>query len=62
MNPNENAEDPARKETQEFDPALVDEQGIHPESAPNSLTQGQSNEGVEGKSGHSDNWQTFKTP
>jgi hypothetical protein len=24
MNPDENVEDPARKETQEFDPALVD--------------------------------------
>lgn len=32
MNPDENVEDPARK-TQECDPALVDEEGINPESA-----------------------------
>jgi hypothetical protein len=31
MNPDETVEDPARKETQEFDPGLVDEEGIHPE-------------------------------
>ena len=31
MSPDESMEDPARKETQEFDPSLVDEEGIHPE-------------------------------
>jgi hypothetical protein len=31
MSPDESIEDPARKETQEFDPSLVDEEGIHPE-------------------------------
>ena len=31
MNSDENAEDPSRKETQEFDPSLIDEKGIHPE-------------------------------
>jgi hypothetical protein len=37
MQSDNDPEDPARKETQEFDPALVDEQGIHPEFAPDSL-------------------------
>ncbi|MBV9106634.1 MAG: hypothetical protein JO313_11485 [Verrucomicrobia bacterium] len=62
MNPDPHAEDPARKETQEFDPALVDEQGIHPETAPDSLTQDQSSEEGEERPGRSDNWQTFQTP
>jgi hypothetical protein len=33
MNPDDDAEDPTRKETQEFDPALIDEDGVHPERA-----------------------------
>jgi len=47
-------EDPARKETQEFDPALVDEQGIHPEFSPDSLPQEPDNEGFPGEPDHGD--------
>ena len=66
MNPDENVEDPARKETQEFDPALVDEEGIHPEPAQGAestvLQQVQREKEVEEKPGHSGSWRTFKTP
>jgi hypothetical protein len=66
MNPDENVEDPARKETQEFDPALVDEEGIHPEPAqdaePTVLQQEQREKEVEEKPGHGGSWHTFKTP
>ena len=65
MNPDENVEDPARKETQEFDPGLVDEKGIHPEpvqdAEPTVLQQGQREREVEEKPGHSGSWHTFKT-
>ena len=66
MNPNANAEDPARKETQEFNPALVDEEGIHPEDTPDAesdvLEQEQTDKEAEEKPGHSGGWHQFKTP
>jgi hypothetical protein len=66
MNPDEYAEDQARKETQEFDPALVDEEGIHPESPQDSeltvLEQEQTDKDFEEKPGHSGSWHQFKTP
>jgi hypothetical protein len=66
MNPDENAEDPGRKETQEFDPALVDEQGIHPESTQDAdfavLEQEQEDKEVEERLGRSATWHQFKTP
>jgi len=64
MNPDENAE--GRKETQEFDPALIDEEGIHPESEPDAeptaLEQEHRDKEVEDKPGHIGSWHTFKTP
>jgi hypothetical protein len=66
MNPDANAEDPARKETQEFNPALVDEEGIHPERTQDAeltvLEQEQPDKEVEEKPGHSGSWHQFKTP
>ena len=61
MNPDQNSEDSARKETQEFDPALVDEEGIHPEPARDPEQQEQREKEVEEKPGHSGSWHTFKT-
>jgi hypothetical protein len=61
-----NAEDPARKKTQEFDPALVDERGIHPESTqdaePAVLEQEQGDQDVKERLGRSASWHQFKTP
>jgi hypothetical protein len=65
MNPDENAEDLARKETQEFNPAFVDAEGIHPERAqdaePDVLEQEQTDKEVEEKPGHGGGWHQFKT-
>jgi hypothetical protein len=67
MTPDENAEDPTRKETQEFDPALVDEEGIHPERGQDpeatlsELQEQTDNEGEE-DSRQDGGWHTFKTP
>jgi len=66
MNPDANAEDPARKEAQEFNPALVDEEGIHPERTKEAelivLEQEQPDKEVEEKPGQSGGWHQFKTP
>ncbi len=51
MNPDEKVDDPARKETQEFDPALLDEDGIHPEVAQDD----------EQDREHIESWHPFKT-
>ena len=68
MNPDGNAEDPARKETQEFDPALVDSEGIHPErgqdvesivSEQQEQTEGAADEQPEHPRGA---WHNFQTP
>jgi hypothetical protein len=62
----EKDKDPSRKETQEFDPALVDEEGTHPDSAqdadPIGLEQEQRDKELEEGAGHSGSWHTFKTP
>jgi hypothetical protein len=66
MNPDEDVEDPARKETQEFDPELLDEEGTHPEPAQEagfiSLEQEQVEREAEGKPLKSESWHQFKTP
>jgi hypothetical protein len=66
MNPAKNSTDRARKETQGFDSALVDEQGIHPESAqeaePAVLEQEQENREFEERRGRGATWHQFKTP
>ena len=64
MNPDENAEYRARKETQEFDPA--GEEGIRLESGqdaePVALEQEQLDEDVEQMPRHNGSWHTFLTP
>jgi hypothetical protein len=67
MHPDENGEDAARKETQEFDPELVDEDGIHPppaaqEAEPTLLEQEQPDKEFDEQSGHNQSWHSFKTP
>jgi hypothetical protein len=66
MHPDENAEYRTRKETQDFDPALADEEGIRPESGqdaePIALEQEQLDDSVEQMPGHSGSWHTFITP
>jgi hypothetical protein len=67
MYPDENAEDAARKETQAFDPSLVDEEGIHPKQAaqePEStlLKQDQRDEEMDEEPSRSEGWQAFQTP
>ena len=62
MNPDENAEYRTRKEAQEFDPAMADEEGIRRESELIALEQEQTNEDVERMPGHSGSWHTFITP
>jgi hypothetical protein len=66
MDSDKNAEDAANKETQEFDPVLVDEEGIHPESAEDTelvvLEQEQTDNESEEKPGHGGSWHQFKTP
>jgi hypothetical protein len=67
MYPDEEAEDAARKETQEFDPSLIDEEGIHPKQAVQGaesvlLEQEQRDEEMDDDPGRSGSWQTFKTP
>ena len=66
MNPDENAEYRSRKEAQEFDPALADEEGIRLESGqdaePIALEQEQMDEDVGQMPGHSGSWHTFITP
>lgn len=65
MNSDEIAEDPSRKETQEFDPSLIDEKGIHPEPVtdadPSGVEQEQREKEVGGKPGQGDTWHTFET-
>ena len=67
MYPDENAEDAARKETQAFDPSLVDEEGIHPKQAAQDaettlLKQEQRDEEMDEEPSRSEGWQTFQTP
>ena len=66
MNPDENAENPARKKTQEFDSALVDEEGIRTEPSQDDelivLEQEQRDKEVEENSGQSGRWHQFRTP
>ena len=67
MYPDENAEDAARKETQAFDPSLVDEEGIHPKQAaqdaePVLLKEEQLDEEMDEEPSRSGGWQTFQTP
>jgi hypothetical protein len=64
MNPENDAEDSAKKETQEFDPALVDEEGIQAAEEAESIVveQEQTDEEVEEKPGQSGGWHQFKTP
>jgi hypothetical protein len=66
MNSDKNAEDSPRKETQQFDPALVDREEIRPDAAedvePIILEQEQTDKEVEEKTGHSGGWHQFKTP
>jgi hypothetical protein len=67
MYPDENAKDGARKETQAFDPSLVDQKGIHPNQAARDaesvlLEQEQRDEEMDEEPGGSGSWQTFKTP
>ena len=66
MSPDESIEDPARKETQEFDPSLVDEEGIHPEprEEENSavLKRSPRYQELEEKPVKNESWQAFKTP
>jgi hypothetical protein len=66
MNPDKNAKDRARKETQEFDSVRVDERGIHRESTqeaePTVLEQEQGDKEVEERLGRGATWHQFKTP
>ena len=66
MNPDKYSEYGTRKETQEFDPARADEEGIRADSGqdaePIALEQEQMDDNVEQMPGHSGNWQTFITP
>ena len=63
MNSDENAKDPASKETQEFDAALLDEKGIHleealdPESTALEQEQREEEEPDQGAG-----WHPFKSP
>jgi hypothetical protein len=63
MNSDENAKDPASKETQEFDAALLDEEGIHLEAAldPESTVLEQEQR-EEGEPDHGAGWHPFKSP
>ena len=67
MYPDENAEDAARKETQAFDPSLVDEEGINPKKAAQDAESAlvkheQRDEEMDEEPIRSGNWQTFQTP
>jgi hypothetical protein len=66
MKPDENAQDAARKETQEFDPAVADEEVVDSIAAQNAelivLEQEQPDKEAEEKPGNSGNWHQFKTP
>jgi hypothetical protein len=66
MTPDESIEDPARKETQEFDPSLVDEEGIHPEPREEEsfavLKRLPRYQQLEGKPDKNESWHAFKTP
>ena len=66
MSPDESIEDPARKETQEFDPSLVDEEGIHPErrEEENSavLKRSPRDQELEKEPDKNESWHAFKTP
>jgi hypothetical protein len=66
MSPDESIEDPARKETQEFDPSLVDEEGIHPEPREEEssavLKRSPRYQGLEDKPDKNESWHAFKTP
>jgi hypothetical protein len=65
MNPDKNAEYRTRKETQEFDPALADEEGVLLEAGQDAesiaLEQEQMDYNVEEMPGHSGNWHPFLT-
>ena len=66
MSPDESIDDPARKETQEFDPSLVDEEGIHPEPREEEssavLKRLPRYEEPEEKPDKNESWHAFKTP
>jgi hypothetical protein len=67
MYPDENAENAARKETQAFDPSLVDEEGINSKQAAQAaettlLKQEQRDEEMDEEPSRSEGWQTFQTP
>jgi hypothetical protein len=66
MNSDESIEDPARKETQEFDPSLLDEEGIHPEPPQDRrsavLKRPRRDRELEEKPDKSESWHAFKTP
>jgi hypothetical protein len=67
MYPDENAEHAARKETQAFDPSLVDEEGINSKQAAQDaettlLKQEQRDEEMDEEPSRSEGWQTFQTP
>jgi hypothetical protein len=66
MDPDEKDEDPSRKETQIFDPALIDEDGIHSEPLRDpeheSAEQEQRGKDADQESEGNGGWQTFKTP
>ncbi len=66
MDPDEKDEDPSRKETQIFDPALIDEDGIHSEplrdTEPGIAEQEQRGKDADQERKENDGWQTFKTP
>jgi hypothetical protein len=66
MNPDKYAEYGTREETQEFDPALADQEGIRTESGvdaePIALEQEQMDGDVDQMPGRSGSWHTFITP
>jgi hypothetical protein len=67
MYPDENPEDAARKETQQFEPSLVDEEGIHPKQAAQDTEsalpeQEQRDEVMDEMPAQGGSWQAFQTP
>ena len=68
MTPDKKDEDPSRKETQVFDPALIDEDGIHSERLPDTepepggVEQEQRREDDDQERDDRGGWQSFETP
>jgi hypothetical protein len=65
MKPDKDLKDPARQETQEFDPALLDEEGIHPTRATHpetSFLEQEQRDEVEEQPEHGGGWQSFQSP